>query len=65
MINNFSSADKKPRTAKQIIAPYKNRKAHTIPQRVIDMYVEQLTREGTVVNMRGGTWQRPKSKRIK
>ena len=57
--------NKKPRTAKQILAPYKNRKAHAIPQQKIDLWIEQLTREGTVVNMRGGTWQRPKSKRLK
>ena len=55
----------KTRTAKQIIAPYKNQRADKIPQTVIDKYVEAMTREGKTLQTRSSNWQRLKSKLLK
>lgn len=55
----------KPKTAKQILAPYKKWPAYLIPQHIADRYVEALTREGKTLQTRSSNWQRPKSKRLK
>ena len=57
--------NKKPRTAAQLIAKFKTKKAHNIPQHVIDLWVEAMTREGKTLQTRSSNWKRPKSKRLK